>query len=126
MGIISPSIHRVLDFVVVVLFAAAPTLFHLTGNTMYLAYALAVIHLALTLVTHFPGRAGGAVPFNVHGMIELVVGVVLVAAPLVRHWTYGARTFYLSVGVLILIVWALTRYRDDAAADVTPGARPVS
>ena len=116
MGIISPSLHRILDFVVVLLFAAAPTVFHLHGNTMYAAYALAVIHLVLTLMTHFPGRTGGSVPFNVHGMVELVVGVVLVAAPLVRHWTYGARTFYLSIGVLILVVWALTRYRDTVDA----------
>jgi hypothetical protein len=113
-GIISPSIHRVLDFVVVLLFAAAPTLFQLHGNTMYLAYALAVIHLVMTLLTHFPGRTGGSVPFHVHGIVELVVGVALVALPLVRHWTYGARTFYLCVGALILVVWALTRYRDVA------------
>lgn len=116
MGIIAPSVHRVLDFVVVLLFALAPTLFHLHGNTMYAAYALAAIHLVLTLMTHFPGRAGGSVPFNVHGIVELVVGIVLVAAPLVRHWTFGARTFYLGIGVLILVVWTLTRYRDVADA----------
>jgi hypothetical protein len=123
-GIISPSVHRILDFVVVLLFAAAPTVFQLHGNTMYAAYALAAIHLVLTLLTHFPGRTGGSVPFHVHGIVELVVGIVLIAAPLVRHWTYGARTFYLAIGVLILVVWALTRYRDTAdAARVDP--RPV-
>jgi hypothetical protein len=115
-GIISPSVHRILDFVVVLLFALAPTVFHLHGNTMYAAYALAAIHLVLTLMTHFPGRTGGSVPFHVHGMVELVVGVVLVAVPLVRHWTYGARTFYLAIGALILVVWALTRYRDTVEA----------
>jgi hypothetical protein len=115
-GIISPSVHRILDFVVVLLFAVAPTVFHMTGNTMYLAYGLAAIHLVLTLLTHFPGRAGGSVPFHLHGIVELVVGVVLLAVPFVRHWTYGARTFYPSIGALIIVVWALTRYRDAADA----------
>jgi hypothetical protein len=115
-GVISPSVHRILDFVVVLLFAAAPTVFHLRGNTMYAAYALAAIHLVLTLLTHFPGRTGGSVPFNVHGIVEAVVGVVLLCAPLVRHWTFGARTFYIGIGVLILVVWALTSYRDTVDA----------
>ena len=126
MGIISPSIHRVLDFIVVVLFAAAPTLFHLKGNTMYLAYGLALIHLVLTLATHFPGRAGGAVPFRTHGIVELVVGIVLVCVPFLRHWTFGARKFYPMIGLLVLVVWALTRYRDDAAAEVAPDVRPAT
>lgn len=113
MGIIPAGVHRVLDFVTVVLFAIAPTAFHLTGNTRLLAYGLAAVHLALTLLTHFPGRARGPVPFRVHGIVELVVGLALVALPLLRHWTFGARTFYLAVGVTILVVWALTRYGAD-------------
>ena len=125
MGIISPSLHRVLDFVVVLLFAAAPTVFNLHGNTMYAAYALAVIHLGMTLLTHFPGTTKGSIPFNVHGIVEAIVGVALVGAPLVRHWTFGARKFYLGMGILILLVWALTRYRDEqVVTTTTTDARP--
>lgn len=114
MGIISATVHRWLDFAVVALFAIAPTAFHLTGNTRLLAFGLAAVHLGLTLLTHFPGQARGVVPFRVHGMIELAVGVVLVALPLLRHWTFGAHTFYIGIGVAILVVWALTRYGNDA------------
>ena len=122
MGLIPPAVHRVLDFVTVLAFALAPTLCHLTGRTATLAYALAVVHLLITLATHFPGRARYPVPFRAHGIIELLVGLGLVAVPLLRHWTHGARIFYPAIGVAILLIWALSRYTDarPVAAPVTP------
>lgn len=112
MGIIPPTVHRILDYLAIIVFALAPTLFHLTGNTRMLAYALAVIHLVVTLATYFPGSAARPLPFNVHGIIELVVGILLICVPFIRHWTYGAARFYPAMGVALVIVWALTRYRD--------------
>jgi hypothetical protein len=112
MGLITPAVHRVLDFVTVVAFALAPTLFHLSGRTAALAYGLAVVHLLITLATHFPGRGRYPVPFRAHGIVELLVGLALVAVPLVRHWTHGARIFYPAMGVAILLVWALSRYGE--------------
>lgn len=122
MGLVSPAVHRVLDFLVVVAFALAPTLFHLVGRTAALAYGLAVVHLLVTLATHFPGRARYPVPFRAHGVVELLVGLALVAVPLLRHWTHGARVFYPGMGVAIVLVWALTRYgeRRPVAAPDTP------
>jgi hypothetical protein len=121
MGLVSPAVHRVLDFLVVVAFALAPTLFHLSGRAAALAYGLAVVHLLVTLATHFPGRARYPVPFRAHGIVELLVGIALVAVPLVRHWTHGARVFFPAIGVAILLVSALTRYGETqrVAAPVT-------
>lgn len=115
MGIIPPNVHRILDYLLVLLFALAPTMFHITGNTKMLAYALAVVHLLVTLATQFPGAPRRPIPFHVHGIIEFVVGVCLIAIPLVRHWTFDARKFYLAIGVVIVVIAALTRYRDSAA-----------
>lgn len=120
MGIIPAGAHRALDFVTVVAFAVAPTLFGMTGRTATLAYALAAVHLLLTLVTHVPGREARPVPYRVHGLIELVVGAALVALPLLRGWTGGARAFYLGVGAVILLVWLLTPYGDAAPTTRTP------
>ncbi len=114
MGIIPPNVHRMLDFIAVVAFALAPTLFSLHGNTMMLAYGLAVVHLAMTLATQFPGTAAGRpIPYHVHGMIELAVGVILAAVPFIRHWSFGAGRFFPAIGIVIIIIWALTRYRDS-------------
>ena len=114
MGIIPPNVHRLLDFVAVVAFVLAPTLFHLHGNTVILAYALAVIHLAMTLATQFPGAPRRPIPYHVHGYVEFAVGVLLIALPFVRHWTFGARQFFPAIGIVIVVIWALTRYRDAA------------
>ena len=112
MGILPPNVHRILDYLAVIIFALAPTLFRLNGNTRMLAYALAVIHLVVTLATQFPGGARRPLPYSAHGIIELLVGLALVCVPFIRHGTFGARQFYPAIGVVILIIWALTRYRD--------------
>lgn len=113
MGIIPPGVHRILDYIAVIAFAAAPAVFRLHGNTMILAYCLAVVHLIVTLATQFPAGARRPLPFHAHGIIELVLGVLFVAVPLVRSWTFGARHFYIGMGIALLVVWALTRYRDE-------------
>jgi hypothetical protein len=112
MGILPPNVHRILDYLAVIVFALAPSLFHLTGNTKMLAYALAVIHLVVTLATQFPGSVRRPLPYSAHGIIELVIGLALVCVPLIRHWTYDAGKFYPAMGVVILVIWAITRYRD--------------
>lgn len=119
MGILPPNVHRILDYLAVIVFALAPTLFHLTGNTRMLAYALAVIHLVVTLATHFPGSALRPLPYNVHGIIELLVGIALLCVPFIRHWTFGARQFYPGMGVALLLIWLVTSYRDTSVP-VTP------
>lgn len=112
MHVLSPRTHGYLDYLTVVLFALAPTVAGLTGLPATIAYALAGIHLLLTLVTRFPAGALRLVPFPAHGAIELVVSVALVALP----WLLGfaaqpvARSFYVAIGVVIFVVWLLTSY----------------
>ena len=107
--------HRILDFVTVVGFAFAPSLLGLKGLPATLAYVLAAVHLLLTLLTQFPPAERGPVPFRVHGLIELLVGIALVLAPLALGWSGVSRTFYVAAGVVILAVWALSAYADRGA-----------
>lgn len=117
MGIIPPNVHRILDYLAIVVFALAPTMLHLNGNTRMLAYALAVVHLIVTLATDFNGNGGRPLPFPVHGYIELVVGILLAVVPFVRHWTFDAGKFYPAAGIVLVLVWLLTRYRDTVVRD---------
>lgn len=111
MKIIPPAVHRSLDLVTVAIFALAPILLHLSGPPAVLSYALAAIHLLLTLVTKFPDVGARPIPFKLHGVIELIVGIVLLVLPWVLGWVGTARTFYTVMGVVILVVWALSSYR---------------
>jgi hypothetical protein len=114
MKILTPRTHGILDYVTVIAFLLAPTLFNLSGLPATVSYLLAVVHLGLTLITAFPLGLANAVPFRVHGMIELVVSIALVLFP----WLLGfasvpaARNFYIAAGVVIFIVWLLTEYKN--------------
>ncbi|MEO5510139.1 MAG: hypothetical protein ABIV28_06730, partial [Longimicrobiales bacterium] len=79
MKVLAAGMHGGLDYATVILFAAAPAILGLTGLAATLSYALAAVHLLLTLATHFPLGAIKVVPFRAHGMIELVVSIALVA-----------------------------------------------
>lgn len=112
MNLIPPSIHRALDLVTVAIFALAPIFLHLSGLPATISYALAVIHLLLTLATKFPDVGKRPIRFRLHGTIELVVGIVLIVLPWAAGWVGTARVFYMVMGVLILIIRGLSKYRN--------------
>jgi hypothetical protein len=110
MARLRPTTHRQLDFVTVAAFALAPFVLSLSGPAAWLAWALAAVHLLMTLVTEFPGRPPRPVPLRLHGAVELVVGIVLLVLPLVVGWSGAARWFYMAAGVVILIVRTTSTY----------------
>lgn len=112
MNLIPPSVHRALDLLTVAIFALAPILLSLSGPPAMVSYALAVIHLLLTLATKFPDVGPRPVRFRLHGSIEMVVGIVLLVLPWAVGWTGTARVFYTVMGLIILIVWSLSKYRN--------------
>ncbi|MGE5275854.1 MAG: hypothetical protein ACM3SU_02560, partial [Acidobacteriota bacterium] len=105
MRILSARIHGMLDFVVVAVFLLAPLLVGLGGSPAAISYALAVVHLLLTLMTRFPAGRWKIVPFFVHGIVELVVGIALLILPSFAGYSPGspARRFYLAIGAAILV-----------------------
>jgi hypothetical protein len=112
MKIISPTQHGYLDYVTVVLFLVAPTLIGLTGVAGTLAYALAAIHLAMTLVTDFPLGIAKLLPFSIHGWVERVVGPVLILLPFALGFDTVAQSFYVVIGIVIVVVGLLTDYQQ--------------
>lgn len=109
--LLSPRAHGILDYVTVAVFALAPSLLGLVGLAATLSYALAGIHLAMTLLTAFPLGVARVVPFRLHGMVELAVGVVLVALGFLLFEGVD-RMFFAAMGVVILAVWAATAYTE--------------
>ena len=108
--LIPPSVHRVLDGLTVVGFALAPFLIPLSGAAAWLAWALAVVHLLMTLATNFPDQRRGMVPLRWHGSVELLVGIALTAVPFVVGWVGPARWFYLLAGGVILVIRLGSRF----------------
>jgi hypothetical protein len=112
MRILDARIHGVLDLITVVLFLVGPLVFGLGGSPAAIAYTLAIVHLVMTLLTRFPMGRWPVIPFPVHGIVELIVGVALLILPSYAGYSPGspARRFYLGMGAVILVVWALTAY----------------
>ncbi len=112
MKIISPKFHGCLDYLVVLVFLAAPSLLHLSMVPAAISYSLAGIHLLLTLLTDFPLGLWKLVPLSWHGMIELIVGPVLVVLPFLLGFGSepAVQYFYVVNGLVILAVWSLTDY----------------
>jgi hypothetical protein len=121
MKILDPKIHGILDYAVVVAFAVAPSVVGLAGLPAAILYALAAIHLLLTLVTDFPLGVAKIVPLRVHGAIELIVSLALVALPWILNFSSDptARVFYVVAGVVIFAVWLITDYRGAATSQYT-------
>lgn len=112
MRILDARIHGFLDIVTVLVFLLGPLVFGLGGSPAAISYTLAVVHLVMTLLTRFPMGRWKVIPFPVHGIVELVVGLALLILPSYAGYAPGspARRFYLGMGAGILVVWALTGY----------------
>lgn len=109
---IKPRLHGILDYALVAIFLNAPMVFGFTGAPASTLYWLAGIHLLMTGITDFPYGMFKVIPFRIHGAIDALGGLFLLAAP----WLLGfagdsaARNFFLFVGVLSFAVIALTDY----------------
>jgi hypothetical protein len=112
---ISTTIHGAIDYLAVVIFAVAPAAIGLSGWPAALSYALAGIHLLMTLLTDFPAGVIKVIPIALHQWVERIVGPVLVILALVSM-TEAARAFFVAMGVIIFAVERLTAYRSTTAA----------
>jgi hypothetical protein len=121
MKVISDTAHGILDYLTVAIFALAPGILGLTGFAALVSYALAAIHLIMTLLTSMPLGVVKIIPMRLHALVEMLVGPVLVVAALVLPTLLGdKREFFLVMGLVILAVWFLSSYGRPAAAPQAP------
>jgi hypothetical protein len=125
MKVISDTTHGILDYITVALFALAPGLLGLSGTAALISYALAGIHLTMTLLTDMPLGVIKIIPMKVHAFVEMLVGPVLViGAFALPTFVAGDREFFVAAGVVIFVVWSLSQYglvskSDDKLRKVT-------
>lgn len=116
MKFISPKLHGIIDFVVVIFLLASPTIFGFTGLVATFTYALGGIHLLLTILTDFNGGVFKLIPFSIHGLIEFVVGLVLIVlAYTLFKDNKAVQLFYTVFGAAVLVTWLVTDYKGTKA-----------
>jgi hypothetical protein len=113
MKIINSRQHSAIDYIVVIFLLLAPTLFHLNDFISTLTYLLGVVHLTLTVFTNFQYGLIKIIPLKIHGLIELIAAIVLMASPHILSSYEDSITdqfFFATFGVVVLITWWATDY----------------
>jgi hypothetical protein len=111
--ILKPTIHGVLDYVTILIFALAPTLLQLSGTAMIVCYVLAAAHLLLTAATKFPLGLIKVLAFQVHGMVEFFVALFLLVGGYFLGGSTPGKAFLIGAGAVILIVFVTTDYAAE-------------
>ena len=113
MKLIKSKFHGILDYAAVILLLIAPALFGLTPFVSAITYTLAGIHLLLTILTDFPYGIIKVIPYKIHGLVEFIVSLVLIALPWIFKFDGDAidRQFYLGFGGFVFLLWLLTDYQ---------------
>jgi hypothetical protein len=106
-----------MDYLAVTLLLLAPSFFDFAGAPASICYALALVQLGMSLVTAYPLGLAKLLPFTIHGGIELVASIFLVAAPWLFNFAddHAARNFFVIAGAGLLLLYAITDYK---AADL--------
>ena len=113
MKVLNPRSHGYLDYGAVAVLAVAPTLFGLSAVPAAICYFVAVMQLAMSLITAYPVSLAKIIPFTAHGVLELGVAVALTPSPWLFKFSHedAARSFFIIAGVSLSLVVLVTNYR---------------
>jgi hypothetical protein len=112
MKILKPTPHGVIDYAMVLLFAAAPTTLGFEGTPQIVCYVLSAIYLLTSLLTAYPLGAVKVIPFPVHGALEATLAPLFAIFP----WLLGfadvpqARNLFLFAAGAVALLWLVTDY----------------
>lgn len=108
---LSSKTHGILDYLTVLFLALSPSLFNMPSPAREITYALAVIHLCLTLLTSFELGVFKVIPLRIHGTIEFAVSIVLLATLMSGIWKDAMSFyFYTFFSILLFFVWLISDY----------------
>ena len=113
MRLIGKWSHVVIDVVMIILLIAGPGYAGFSGRQADLAWVLAGVMFLLFALTLIK-----MIRFATHGAIELVVVLLILIFPWIAGFARGvhSRNFYLFVGVVMLVFWIMTDFRERRSA----------
>jgi len=104
--------------VTVIVFAAAPRILEFGGLAEWLCYGLAAVHFTMTVATDFEMGFWKVIPMSLHKWVETIVGPVLIAFPWFVSFGIFERVFFVSVGLVIVIVRLLSNYSERSTSSI--------
>jgi len=117
--------HGILDYAFAIILAAGPSVAGFTtGRAAHWCYLFAGVIFLLAVLTQVK-----FIRLHLHAMLELMLALLLIVMPWLAGFSNGtnSRNFYVAIGLLMILLWALTDFRgrrDAPAPDrgAGPGA----
>ena len=109
---ITPKSHTVVDVLFCLAMIAAPMALRFGGTPATLCYVIGGGYFVFAMLTNTPIAPVRLIPFRVHGGVEIVAGLGLLAAP----WIFGfsdvdvAKWLFVGAGIVTFIVFSLTQW----------------
>lgn len=105
--------HGILDYALGILLLAGPSVIGFAGVQATWSYVFGGVLLAMAIVTRYPLGIIKTIGLGIHGFVELLLAISLIAAPWYGNFSRGvlSRNFYVMLGLLMLVLWFLTDFR---------------
>jgi len=105
--------HGILDYALAILLLVGPSVVGFAGIQSRWSYIFGSVLLVMAIVTRYPLGIIKIVGLGIHGFVELLLAVCLIAAPWYGNFARGvlSRNFYVMLGLLMLGLWFLTDFR---------------
>jgi len=115
--------HGILDYALAILLLAAPSVVGFAGRQSTWSYIFGSVLLVMAIVTRYPLGIVKIVGLGIHGFVELLLAICLLAAPWYDNLASGvlSRNFYVMLGLLMIVLWFFTDFRG--VRDRVPAAR---
>jgi len=112
MKYLNSRVHGIIDYVLDFVFLIAPTVLGLSSTATTLCYTIAALHFLTSLCTKYEYSLFKIIPFPVHGAIEFVASIALVAMPWIADFSGFTvdRNFFVLTGIAVFAVWMTTNY----------------
>ncbi len=118
MRFISKTIHAYLDYPVAFALMLLPFVLGLGEShvlALWLSAVTGVAALILTILTDHHLGLIRVIPYSIHKLVDLIVGLTFIAAPFLLGFSGLDMAFYLVNGIAVVIVISLSTPEDQQA-----------
>lgn len=114
---INSRVHGIIDYLMVIFLWLSPSIFSLPGKTTVFIYGLGMVHLVLSMLTHYEYGLVRFILLRIHGYTELIISLLLVPIAFYLGNIEGefTRNFLLIFAVSVFVFWILSDYTDKPA-----------
>lgn len=118
MRFIPTAIHGIADYIFGVLMLALPWLIEMQAGESTVFYAVGILAFIYSLITKYELGLIPVLSMPAHLVIDFLLGIGLIAAPILLHAEFVVPIYFLLPG-LFAIIASLTTRRQPATHNIT-------